>query len=79
MAINTAASPIKLVDTGRYTFYGYDVPKNVYTIRMMRQVETDSDVVDWICRNGSVHSMTIHQPVDTDQIIAVLAAMRMSC
>lgn len=79
MAISTAASHVRHIDTGVFTFYGYRVPENVFTFSVLRQIDTDSDLVAWGCRSGSAHSMTIRHPVDTDQIIAVLTAMRMSC
>jgi hypothetical protein len=81
MAINTVSSPVRKVDTNTWTLYGYPVPPNVIAVEMRRDIMNDMDVVRWRVRSDisdEIHSMDM--PVVTDEtILAVLAAMRLTC
>jgi len=78
MAITTVNDPIRLVDTGVYTMWGYPVPANVARIEITHDPYGDK-VVRWIAKGDpTIHRMEM--PVITDDtILAVLAAMRLSC
>lgn len=79
MAISTVSSPVRKVDTNTWTLYGYTVPPNVTAIEMRRDIMNDMDVVRWrVKSDDEIHSMDM--PVVTDEtILAVLAAMRLTC
>ena len=79
MAINTASNPVRTVDTNTYTLYGYPVPRNVTAIEMRHDVVHAMDVVRWRVKD-SKEIFSMDMPVVTDEtIMAVLAAMRLSC
>lgn len=79
MAINTVNSPVRTVDTNTYTLYGYPVPSNVTAVEMRYDVVHAMDVVRWRVK-GSKEIFSMDMPVVTDEtIMAVLAAMRLSC
>lgn len=68
-----------MVDTKVYTLYGYHVPSNVTAIEVRHDVAAGFDVVRWrVLGSTEIHTMDL--PVVTDEtILAVLAAMRLSC
>jgi hypothetical protein len=80
MAISTVSSPLRYVDTGVMLFFGYPVPDNVYKAEI-RDNLTDEKEILWVVRNDP--NMTVHRmafPHATEEnILAVLAAMRLSC
>jgi hypothetical protein len=79
MAVTTVNDAIRHVDTGRYTFFGYPVPENVSALIMSDNRDWDSKTIKWRVKGDS----TIHEidfPHATEEnILAVLAAMRLSC
>ena len=81
MAINTALNPFRHVDTGVHTFFGYPVPSNVYKAELRGNVLSGSKEVVWVLRNDP--DMNLHRidfPHATEEnILAVIAAMRLSC
>lgn len=78
MAINTDPNPIRLVDTQRFTFFGYPVPPNVVAVETQRTVLDDMLQIAWKVKGDpTVHRMDIAVVTD-ETIAAVLAAMRLS-
>ena len=79
MAISTGSNPVRMVDTKVYTLYGYHVPSNVTAIEVRHDVAAGFDVVRWrVLGSTEIHCMDL--PIVTDEtILAVLAAMRLSC
>jgi hypothetical protein len=81
MAVTTVPNPFRHVDTGVYTFFGYQVPEGVYKAELRGNVLSGSKEIVWVMRNDP--DMTIHHidfPHATEEnILAVLAAMRLSC
>lgn len=81
MAISTAINPIRYVDTGVMTFFGYTIPPNVYKAELRGNVLSGSKEVVWVLREDP--DMNVHRidfPHATEEnILAVLAAMRLSC
>ncbi len=79
MAITTVSDAVMHVDTGRYTFFGYPVPENVSALIMSDNRDWDSKTIKWRVKGDStVHEMDFPYPTD-ETILAVLAAMRLSC
>ena len=81
MAINTALNPFRHVDTGVHTFFGYPVPSNVYKAELRSNFLTDRKEVVWVLRDDpDMHLHRIDFPHATEEnILAVIAAMRLSC
>jgi hypothetical protein len=78
MAVTTGSDPIRLVDTGVYSFYGYRIPENVTYVEMIHDVY-GGYVIRWVSKpNASKHSIDFPHPTE-ENILAVLAAMRLSC
>ena len=79
MAITTAPSPLRLLDKGRYTFFGYPLPENVQIADMLDDLRTHEKKVVWKV-HGSLETFQIDFQYATEEnILAVLAAMRLSC
>ena len=79
MAITTVSDPIRLVDTGRYTFFGYPLPDNVVAATMQDDLLNNMKKVRWrVKSNPEIHEMDFPHATD-ETILAVLAAMRLSC
>ena len=79
MATNTVPDDIRAVDTGVYTFFGYRVPPNVANVEMSINPIHYGRNVRWVCHdNKQVHSMDFEHATE-ENILAVLAAMRLSC
>ena len=79
MAINTVSNPVCLVDTNAYSMFGYPVPDNVTALEVFTRLDDDTRVVRWKSK-GSKEIFSMDMPVITDEtILAVLAAMRLSC
>lgn len=78
MAVTTVHEPLRHIDTNVYTFFGYRVPENVTYVEVVHDIYGDY-VIRWISGpNKTKHSMDM--PIVTDEtIMAVLAAMRLSC
>jgi hypothetical protein len=80
MARTTAAiSPVKQIDTGTYLFFGHPIPKQIVSVHDRYDPMCDGLTIMWVTRDFGAHSMTMNNPIDNDQITAVLTAMRMSC
>lgn len=80
MAINTVPNPIRYVDTGVYTFFGYTLPENVYKAEFRDNLHSGKEVV-WVLREDPdmhVHRMDFPHATE-ENILAVIAAMRLSC
>jgi hypothetical protein len=79
MAITTVSSPIRYVDTGVMTFFGYTIPPNVYKAEFSDSLSSGKEVV-WVLREDpDMHVHRIDFPHATEEnILAVLAAMRLS-
>lgn len=79
MAITTAPSPLRLIGAGRYAFFGYPLPANVQIADMLDDIRTGDKKVVWKV-HGSLETFQIDfQYATEDNILAVLAAMRLSC
>jgi hypothetical protein len=79
MAINTASNPFRHVDTGIHTFFGYRVPENVVNATMQDDIYNDMRKVRWRVKGDpSIHEMDFPHATE-ENILAVLAAMRLSC
>jgi hypothetical protein len=79
MAINTVSSPIRHVDTGRYTFFGYPMPPNVVAATMQDDLLNNMHKVRWRVKSDpDIHEMDFPYPTE-ENILAVLAAMRLTC
>lgn len=80
MAKTTATiDPVKQIDTGTYLFFGRPVPKQIISVHERYDPMWGGLTIMWITSDLGGHSMTMNNPIDNDQITAVLAAMRMSC
>jgi len=79
MATTTVNDPIRYVDTGVMTFFGYTIPPNVYKAEFHDSLASGKEVV-WVLREDP--DMNVHRidfPHATEEtILAVLAAMRLS-
>lgn len=79
MAINTVSSPIRQVDTGVYTFFGYPVPENVSAATMQDDIYNVMQKVRWRVKGDpDIHEMDFPHATE-ENILAVLAAMRLTC
>jgi hypothetical protein len=81
MAITTVSSPIRKVDTNTYTMFGYPVPPNVIAVDIRDDLMNDMKVVRWRVRSDisdEIHTMDLPH-VTEENILAVLAAMRLTC
>jgi hypothetical protein len=78
MAIATVNNPVRLVDTGLYTMWGYRAPANIARLEVADDIYGDK-VVRWVAKGDpTIHRMTLSVVTD-ETIIAVLTAMRLSC
>ena len=79
MAITTVSNPIKHVDTGVHSFFGYPMPPNVVGATMQDDYVNDIRRVRWRVKGDpNIHEMDF--PYATEEaILAVLAAMRLTC
>jgi hypothetical protein len=78
MAISTESSPLRLSPSGVYTLWGYPVPPNVFEVDVSYDLYGDRRI-RWVTTDSStVHKMTLSVITD-ETILAVLAAMRLSC
>ena len=79
MAINTVPNPIRYVDTGVCTFFGYPVPSNVRVVEVWdRPTDNDKKIVWKIHGSDVTHDISFPH-ITEENILAVLAAMRLSC
>lgn len=80
MAITTAtSSPIKHMDTGVFSFFGHPMPTNVIGATMQDDYVSDIRRVRWrIKGDPNIHEMDFPHATD-ETILAVLAAMRLTC
>lgn len=80
MAINTVSNPLRYSSTGVATFFGYQLPENVYKAEFRDNVFSGKEVV-WVLREDpDMHVHRIDFPHATEEnILAVLVAMRLSC
>lgn len=79
MAINTVPNPIRTVDTGVYTLFGYPVPSNVAAVEININPDNHCRNVRWVCHTSKqIHTMDFEYATE-ENILAVLAAMRLSC
>lgn len=79
MAINTVSSPFRHVDTSVYSFFGYPVPENVTAATMQDDLLNGIQKVRWrIKGDPDIHEMDFPHATE-ENILAVLAAMRLSC
>lgn len=79
MAATTVSDAIRAVDTGVYTFFGYRIPPNVADVEMSINPRDYCRNVRWVCYGSKqVHSMDFEHATE-ENILAVLAAMRLSC
>jgi len=79
MAISTVSNPIRHVDTGRYTFFGYPVPENVSATTMQDDLLNDIKKVRWRVKGDpDIHEIDFPHVTEAN-ILAVLAAMRLTC
>ena len=81
MAATTVPNAFRHIDTGTYSFFGYTVPENVYKAAMRDNRDSGGKEVVWALREDP--DMNVHRidfPHATEEnILAVLAAMRLSC
>jgi hypothetical protein len=79
MALTTVSDPIKHVDTGRYTFFGYPLPDNVAAATMQDDRLNNMQKVRWRVKGDpDIHEIDFPHATE-ENILAVLAAMRLSC
>lgn len=77
MAATTVSSPIRQVDTGVYTMWGYLIPQNILHVEIGNDLYGER-MVSWIAKGDpKVHRMDFPDPTE-ENILAVLAAMRLS-
>lgn len=79
MAVTTVSDPIRHVDTGVYSFFGYRLPENVSAATMQDDRLNAMQKVRWRVKGDpNIHEMDF--PYATEEaILAVLAAMRLTC
>jgi hypothetical protein len=79
MALTTVNDAIRLVDTGVYSIWGYPVPENIWQIEVGNDLYGDR-MVRWKTKSDptTVHKMDLSVTTE-ETILAVLAAMRLSC
>lgn len=77
-AITVASDPIRRVDTNVYTMFGYPLPPNVAAADIANDLYGER-IVRWrVVGDSTIHQMEM--PVVTDEtIMAVIAAMRLTC
>ena len=79
MAVTTVPSPFRHVDTGVYSFFGYPVPPNISAAEAWDDLVNGKKVIRWRVK-GDPTIYDIDFPHATEEnILAVLAAMRLSC
>lgn len=79
MAITTVPKYFRLVDTAKYTFFGYPVPPNVRVCDVMLNNLTCDEKIVWKVHDSlEVHEIDFPHPTE-EMILAVLTAMRLSC
>lgn len=79
MAISTASSPFAHVDTNVRTFFGYPMPPNVVGATMQDDYCNDVRRVRWRVKGDpDIHEMDFPHATE-ETILAVLAAMRLTC
>jgi len=79
MAITTVSSPLRQVDTNTYTFFGYLVPPNVSAATMQDDRLNDMKRVRWRVKGDpNIHEIDFPHATE-ENILAVLAAMRLTC
>lgn len=78
MVINTVSNPIRLVDTGVLTFFGHPVPSNVTNMASDYDMLNGGKIIRWRVK-GIYEVFSMDFPEATEEnILAVLAAMRLS-
>jgi len=79
MAISTASNPFRHVDTGVHSFFGYPVPENVSAATMQDDCLNNIQKVRWRVKGDpDIHEMDFPHATE-ETILAVLAAMRLTC
>jgi hypothetical protein len=79
MALNTVPNPIRHIDTGQYAFFGYPMPPNVVGATMQDDYASDVRRVRWRVKGDpDIHEMDFPHATE-ENILAVLAAMRLTC
>ena len=79
MAVTTVPNPFRQIDTGVYSFFGYPVPANVTNMSKEYDLLNSWYVIRWKVK-GSDEIFSIDFLHATEEsILAVLAAMRLSC
>lgn len=79
MAITTVSDPIRHVDTGVYSFFGYRLPENVSAATMQDDRLNAMQKVRWRVKGDpNIHEIDFPHPTE-ENILAVLAAMRLTC
>lgn len=79
MAITTVSDPIRHVDTGVYSFFGYRLPENVSAATMQDDRLNAMQKVRWRVKGDpNIHEMDFPHATE-EAILAVLAAMRLTC
>jgi len=79
MAATTAPNPFRQMDTGVYSFFGYPVPANITNMSREHDLLNEGYVIRWKIK-GSNEIFSMDFPHATEEnILAVIAAMRLSC
>ena len=79
MAVTTVSNPIRLVDTGVYSFFGYPLPKNISAATMQDDLLNNMKKVRWRVKGDpEIHEMDFPHATE-ENILAIIAAMRLSC
>lgn len=79
MAISTVSNPFRHVDTGVHSFFGFPVPSNVRNAELWDDIPNGRRVVRWRVKGDStIYDIDFEYPTE-ENILAVLAAMRLTC
>ena len=79
MAITTVPSAFRHVDTGVHSFFGYPVPPNIQAAELWDDRINGRRVVRWRVKgNPTIYDIDFERATE-ENILAVLAAMRLSC
>lgn len=79
MAITTASNPFRHVDTGMYSFFGFPVPPNIRHAEVWDDLLNSRRVVRWrVTGDPTIYDIDFEHATE-ENILAVLAAMRLSC